>query len=301
LGEALYWATNEQADPFGVLFLDASMMAMLENAYQVRDSAQTLVASQGAAWARFAYDRYLDGVDETTTARAFATQIVTEYAASLEGYPLTMGAIAVDTAALEPVVQAVDDLAITLSNTLTDTRPYVSQAYALVQKFDSNWDMRLEAPDAHVDLYDFADQLYQLLPATETELLAAAQGVMDSLSGGQAIVAETHRDGHPWMEPTVTWTFSGEHGVSIYLPLGEDSWLRDYYRGTELDLAADTQWDEFIHDGWYAGQMPPPLPSVEQATLQGINVPKPIDPATRPGLLGVQRFWSFVPLVAAGQ
>jgi uncharacterized repeat protein (TIGR01451 family) len=306
LGQVLYWATDEQDDPLDVLFLDASTMAMLENAYEVSDSARYLVASQGAAWARFAYDRYLAGVDDATAPLDLAVRIVEEYAASLEGYPLTMGAIAVDLTSLGPVANAVDDLAVVLSDTLTSTRPTIAEAYTATQKFDSNWDIELAPPDAYLDLYDLAYQLHHLVPATETEVLTATQAVTDALAG--AIVAETHRDGHPWIAPSVTWTFSGAHGLSIYLPVGEDTWLRDYYRGTELALAADTRWDEFIHEGWYAGQTPPsgrlPGPPVTVPEPWGrlssvpTAVPEPIDPAHRPGLLSIQRFWSFLPIVS---
>jgi uncharacterized repeat protein (TIGR01451 family) len=295
LGDVLDWATDGQVNPMDVLFLDASAMAMLENGYEVRDSAQYLVASQGAVWARFAYDRYLAGVDDATVPLDFATRIVQEYAASLEGYPLTMGAIAIDLTSLGPVADAVDDLAIVLSDTLTSTRSYVADAYTATQKFDSNWDLELAPPDAYLDLYDFAFQLHHLVPATETSVLTATQAVTEALVG--AIVTETHRDGHPWMAPTVTWTFSGAHGLSIYLPVGEDTWLRDYYRGTELALAADTHWDEFIHDGWYAGQAPPALPPVMMANMGMAAVPEPINPAERPGLLSLQRFWNFLPFI----
>jgi len=296
LGEVLYWATGEQDNSLDLLFLDASAMAMLENAYEIRDSAHYLVASQGAVWARFAYDRYLVGIDDTTAPLDFATRIVEQYAASLEGYPLTMGAIAIDLTSLGPVADAVNDLAIVLSDTLTSTRPYVAGAYTATQKFDSNWDLELAPPDAYLDLYDFAYQLHHLVPTTETAVLTATQAITDALAG--AIVVETHRDGHPWVNPSVTWTFSGAHGLSIYLPLGEDTWLRDYYRGTELALAADTHWDEFIHDGWYAGQMPPALPFTTTMNIRDAAVPEPIDPAARPGLLSLQRFWSFLPIVS---
>jgi hypothetical protein len=194
------------------------------------------------------------------------------------------------------VANAVDALAITLSETLTATRSYVSEAYTATQKFDSNWDMTLASPDAYLDLYDFAYQLHHLVPATQTEILTATQAVTDALAG--AIVAETHRDGHPWMMPSVTWTFSGAHGLSIYLPLGEDTWLRDYYRGTELALAADTHWDEFIHDGWYARQMPPGLSSMTTAGVGEPTDPAPVDPAHRPGLLSLLRFWNFMPFLS---
>ena len=296
LGEALYWATGEQVNPFAVLFFDASMMAMLENAYEVRDSANYLVASEGAVWAIFAYDDYLQGTDDTTTPLDFATKIVHSYADSLEGYPLTMGAMAIDLTSLTPLVDAVDEFALTLTDSLTETRPFIAQAYTDTQKFDSNWDIELAIPDAYVDLYDFVYQVDRLTPISLTAVHTGAQAVMTAWDS--VVLTETHRDGNPWIAPpsmSVTWTFTWAYGLSIYLPLGEDLWIRDYYRGTELALAQDTQWDEFIHDGWYEGVLPPPLSATTNLDQVANGGPEPIDPAYRPGLLTVQRFFVFLP------
>lgn len=295
LGEALYWATDEQTNPFDVFFFDASMMTMLENAYEVRDSASYLVASEGAVWARFAYDDYLQGTDDNTTPLDFAAKIVHRYADSLEGYPLTMGALAIDLTSLTPLVTAVDEFAVALTDSLTETRPFIAQAYTDTQKFDSNWDIELASPDAYVDLYDFAYQVDQLTPISVTAVHTSAQAILAAWDS--VVITETHRDGHPWIDPSVTWTFTGTHGLSIYLPLGEDLWLRDYYRGTELALALDTQWDEFIHDGWYEGGLPPPLPEAAGIQRQANDEAAPIDPTKRPGLLVVQRFFVFLPSV----
>ena len=77
--------------------------------------------------------------------------------------------------------------------------------------------------------------------------------------------------------------------------------MRDYSRGTELAPAEDTHWDEFIHDGWYAGQMPPPLPSTTVSASQSATTPEPIDPAARPGLLSLRpQVKIFVPIVFKG-
>ncbi|NUM45204.1 MAG: DUF11 domain-containing protein [Anaerolineales bacterium] len=295
LGEALYWATGEQDNPFDVLFLDASMMAMLENAYEVRDSARYLVASEGAVWARFAYDEYVQGTDDTTTPLDFATKIVRGYANSLEGYPLTMGALAIDLTSMNPLVTAVDEFAFALTASLTETRPYISQAYTATQKFDSNWDVELAIPDAYVDLYDFAYQIDLLVPISATAVHTSAQAIMTAWNS--VVITETHRNGIPWIDPSVTWNFTGTHGLSIYLPLGEDLWIRDYYRGTELALALDAQWDEFIHEGWYEGELPPPLPLVTELSQATNGGPTSIDPAQRAGLLTVQKFFIFLPIL----
>jgi len=71
----------------------------------------------------------------------------------------------------------------------------------------------------------------------------------------------------------------------------------DVFTATTRIEAADTHWDEFIHDRWYAGQAPPALPPVMMTNTGMAAVPEPIDPAERPGLLSLQRFWSFLPFI----
>ena len=298
IGDALYWATttDEDTDPIDVLFLDASMMGMLENGYEVRDSTCFLVASESAIWSRFPYEGYIGTIEMDTTARELAEAMVQVYDDSLLGYPRTMAGLAVDVSASGPISQALDSLALALSSTLTTTtRLQIAQAYSAVQKFDSNWDYALAPPDAYVDLYDLAEQL--AAHVTDTAVLSAAHVLTVAIgpSGGDFVARERHHDGHPWVAPSQTWTFTGAHGLAIYFPLGEDFWIRDYYQPTELDLAAHTHWDEFLHLGWYEGQPAPALPT---GTLQLTPAAAgPIDPALRPGLLPVKRFRVFLPLI----
>jgi uncharacterized repeat protein (TIGR01451 family) len=299
LGQALFWATEENDNPLDVVFLEASMMAMVENAYEIAGSAHYLVASEAAVWARFAYDEYVAGTDETTTPQAFAEKIVNNYAASLEGYPLQMGALAIDLAGLSPIVEASDTLAEALIANLPAIRDEVYNAYSATQKFDSNWDLHIEAPDAYLDLYDFAYELTQHVPASTTDVHDAAQAVMDQWA--PVLVANAYRNGHPWMAPSVTWNFDDAHGLSIYAPLDEQSWLRDYYRGSELAFAADTSWDEFIHEGWYEGEAPPAAPD-GATTSSAASVDSPI-PSERVDILVLEPSQStiiFMPFMMHG-
>jgi len=279
-----------------VLFLDASMMGMLENAYEVRDSTRFLVASESAVWSRFPYDDYIGAIGLDTMPRELAEAMVRIYDDALLGYPRTMAGLAVDVSAIGPISQSLDSLALALSDTLTaSTRSQIAQAYTAVQKFDSNWDYALDSPDAYVDLYDLAEQLSTYM--TDTTVLSATHALTSAIGarGGGFVVEERHHSGHPWVAPSQTWTFTGAHGLAIYFPLGEDFWIRDYYRSTELDLAADTHWDEFLHLGWYKGLPAPALPT-GTLRLMAPAAP-PIDPALRPGLLPVERFYAFLPTV----
>lgn len=80
----------------------------------------------------------------------FATKIVHGYVDSLEGYPLTMEALAIDLTSLTPLVTAVDEFAVALTDSLTETRPFIAQAYTETQKFDSNGDIEWAVPDAYM-------------------------------------------------------------------------------------------------------------------------------------------------------
>jgi hypothetical protein len=78
-----------------------------------------------------------------------------------------------------------------------------------------------------------------------------------------AIVAEQHRSGAPWMKPDNFWNLDNVHGLSIFLPLGEDLELpllitdtvgmtrnlrlRDMYSTDQLRFVADTGWDTLIN------------------------------------------------------
>ena len=264
---ALKTSTQDGAKPLDVLFYDVCLMGMLEVADQVQEYAGYFVSSQNIGWAPVGpqgrYVRTVQGITPATTPRAMAQLLVQSYAASLppNEHPFTVSAV--DLGVLPALVGAVDQLGKAINATLAGPNPPLAllhSAYASAQKTDYDSDFAIEpATDGFVDLYDFAGRAstaYAAYPPVK----AAAGGVTAALE--QALVAEQHRSGSPWMALDRYWDLDGVHGLSIFLPLGEDLLfdlqgvqapdpaallhLRDVYSSDQLRFVAATSWRGLI-------------------------------------------------------
>jgi len=282
------------ADPLDVVFYDVCLMGMVEVAYQIEEYATHFVASQNIGWAPVGpegayvhrYAQAIHGIDPTATPRQVAELLVETYADAMppRGHPFAIAAV--DLTELATVTSAVDDLALAISQTLTSSEraALLHQVYSATQKIDYDSDMRVEPDtDGFVDLYDFAVNASQHYAAPG--LVTASHAMTSALEA--AIVAERHRSGSPWMawDPEyglggVVWDLDDAHGLSIFLPLGEDLELpvvitetspitptlvlsrnlrlRDLYTCDELRFVCDTSWDTMI-EVYYdvAASLPP--------------------------------------------
>jgi hypothetical protein len=117
LGQAL---NDPEIDQIDVLHLDACSMDMLEVAYEARQKANIMIASQYLGWNYFAYDVYQSFMGSTTTPRTVARNIARTYAdrARSEGVPFTIAAL--DLRRSEPMLTAVDNLAAELTALVTN-------------------------------------------------------------------------------------------------------------------------------------------------------------------------------------
>jgi len=277
LRTALSTATNSGQWKIDVLHYDACLMAMLENAYQVKDYADYLVASENLAWSAFAYARYIPlhgasqqsthwpyqfaataaRVTATTLPRDLAVSVAEAYFETTQGAPRTISALDLSHASL--VRQGVDDLAVALRNHLDSVKVYVQNARTATQKFDSRDYFKISNDDEYVDLYHLAARLKQYVP--DSEVATAAQGVMDAIAGG-FVVAEHHESGNWGGEAELYWDLGNAHGVSIYFPPRSGS--TDYARYTTHQLfrfTVESQWDEFLADYFGMMGLPPELPT----------------------------------------
>jgi hypothetical protein len=226
---------------FDVVFLDACLMGMLEVAYEVRDSADYLVAGENLLFAHFPYENYLepDALTRTTTPRVLAIRITERYNYRINGKLSPFVLSTLDLRQLRGDVPGnlaarVNTLAGQLLNALPnpvpDTAPShplvqaIFQAYAAAQKFDYDTSLSIDPTDGYVDLADFARQLRDSpSPAVTPEMREAAQAVIDAASTGEArVVVQPRRFSGTYNGKL--WNFDNAHGLSIYLPLGE----RDY-------------------------------------------------------------------------
>lgn len=237
--KAIFRGVAEAGGPIDVVFYDACLMAMLEEVYQIRGGATYVVASENETWTSFPYDTYLTSIESATLPSNLAGSIVDNYYHSLQGYPRTMSAI--DLAQIGPVSTTLDSLSTALINSLPTSKEVISQALRAAQKLDYDFDFRIEEKEGYVDLASFAAELANRMPGTP--VATAANDLLEAL--GPLIIYERHQSSFAW--PSGEYLdLDGTTGLSIYLPLGKLDYDLSYYLPDQLDLAADTHWDDFI-------------------------------------------------------
>jgi hypothetical protein len=244
-----------------IVLYDASLMATLESAYEIKDGATYLIASENAMINTFPYDGYMAGIDATTTPQQLAEQMVDAYGASLSS---TQGGTiaALNLSRVNAVQDKVDTLAAlirTKSIPLASERNKLGAVYADVQKFDYDDMDDIDPQDAFIDLQHFASLVSS--SGLDGEVTSAANDLVDELKFGGIILKEAHISGSGW-----GYQVENAHGVSIYAPFGEELYvgngctvtsicapdpsgctkIRDHYTG--FDFVNETQWDELIDD-----------------------------------------------------
>lgn len=244
-----------------IVFYDACLMGMFEEAYQIRNYVDYFIASENESWASFPYDAYLENINQTTTSKDLAIHIVDQYHESLVSYPRTMAAI--DLSTTDELASGINDLStsliysLTTTTDLTATKDVLYQTFSETQKFDSDYDLILSEKDAYLDLYNFADNLTKNMP--NTDIATSAQAVMDIFNNpiNPPVIRERHGSGVMWMNEEYI-DLDDSRGISIYVPF----WIEEscsysnnikcvdfhvqYYLDNQLDLAKDTTWNNFI-------------------------------------------------------
>jgi len=279
LRSALRTATNSGQWRIDVLHYDTCLMALLENAYQVKDYADYLVASENLGWSVFAYDAYAQvqgagsqsvsapyefaalaaWVTASTTPRQLAIDIADAYFnhPAIRNYPRTISALDLSKAA--EVRQAVDAFATALRNNLSTIKTYIQNTRSATQKFDSRDYYKITDDDEYLDLYHFAQRVKQYI--SNSEVQNAAQGVMNALNAG-FVVVEHHQSGIWGGEEELYWDLDNAHGVSVYFPPRSGSSDYNKYVSHQLfRFTAEGLWDEFLVDYFGAMGLPPETPT----------------------------------------
>jgi len=251
LQTALRTATNNGAAKLDIVHYDACLMAMLENAYQIRAFADYLIASENLGWSAFAYAAYVSLATSAGSPGDLAAGIAAAYHQAVADYPDTISVLDLRQ------VTAVKNAASALGSALRDyVLAHGSAARNLllalrndeIQKFDSRGYYEINARDEYVDLYDLALKLPSHI--TDTAVISAAQGVRDRIGGATPLViAEHHRSGVAFDLQGFPhyWNLEGAHGVSLYFPPGPGGWgYADYIGGELFDFTEDSTWDEFL-------------------------------------------------------
>ncbi len=257
LNSALSQITTGGAHKIDVLYLDACLMGLIEDAYEVKDYVDYLVASQNLGWSVFAYQAYVAGVTSNTTPRQLAQNIVEAYFAALPGYPRTVSAL--DLTAFPALDSAVTTFALELNNYVSSTN--VAQIIAVrnnVQVFDSrNYGTLNSTDDEYIDLYHLANLIR--ISVSSPSLQNAASGLMNVITN--SVIAEHHQSAtDPWTSNY--WNLDNAHGIAIYFPPRSGGWdYLNYVGSTSWAFCNQTQWDEFLLKYFQISGLPPEIPT----------------------------------------
>ena len=260
LYDALNLATDSGQTKIDVIQYDACLMGMLENAYQVKDFANYLVASQNLGWSLFPYAAYsqLPGqaqgsdpysmaavtarVQADTTPKELASQIADSYFAHprLAGYPRTIATY--DLSQVDMLTQKVDALAWAMLSHEPAITASVYEARSAAQKLDMDEPYyQITQNDQAVDLYDLAARIVEKVEYSDVQ--AAAQAVMVAIP---AMVIAEHHESDTYLGQTIN--LDQVHGVSIFFPpQNAMNWDYENYINHRLfHFTSATHWDDFL-------------------------------------------------------
>lgn len=217
-----------------IVGMDACLMAMAEVAYEVRESADYMVASEetepGDGWP---YDLFLARLvaAPTSTPAELADWIVQDYITSYGSTAVTQSAI--DLGTMDALASSIDTFAdAMIAGIGGDNGSAIKTA---LQNHVGN-SLAFEVVDYH-DLYHFA------------ELVAADTGTMtaDIISAGTAVMSAVTTA--VTENGTVGAGFANAYGLSIWLPEA-DVFNNHILKYSQMTFAGDTSWDEFLSVLW---------------------------------------------------
>ena len=265
--------------PIDILHLDACSMDLLELAYELRQQVRVMIASQYLTWSFFAYDLYQGEVSDGITPTALAQRVVGSYAALSRSYRYPFTLAALNTQRAEPLLTAVDQLAVALNTLLANgqlSRTQLITIRTASQKLESNGDYANNDLDWYVDLLDWARQVQLGAPAVSAE----AQLVLNELlrpSPDGFILAQAAQSGQmppPYGQVSVDLTKAS--GVSLFYPPHLNPLAFNLYAsrtisptaglaatGTPLEFAISSRWVDFLQSAVAPGPaapLPDPLP-----------------------------------------
>lgn len=228
--------------PLDLLGMDACLMATLEVAYQVRNSACHVVASEelvpGHSWP---YDTIFGDlrVHPEWTPAELALSTVQQYTDYYTAFPPKAGdvtMVALNLGAVDKLAGSVGALAAALTADMDNQADLLWQVQHQVEQKESRDDTRKPNKFTY-HLWDVGSLAARLGPSTANPAVqtAAHDVVMALKVGGPTVLAEGHAG---------AW-FDGISGVSIYMmPPGKQERMSPHY--AKLALARDTAWSKML-------------------------------------------------------
>ena len=216
---ALSTINTQMGKKIDIVGMDACFMAMTEVAYQIKDYADILVASEenepGDGWP---YDTILGQlvVNLATSPKQLATDIVDKYIFSYPYGNVTQSAI--DLSYMDTLTSQLSNLALDImDDSLTLKSKYILASVSSQYYGDPDF----------IDLYDFCNQL--LAYSNSLEVKNIALNIQQTLN--YAVIKSGYSSG----------SVSGSKGLSIYFP-----YIAYHYYYNYTNFSQDTLWDEML-------------------------------------------------------
>ncbi|RJP72558.1 MAG: T9SS C-terminal target domain-containing protein [Ignavibacteriales bacterium] len=207
-----------------ILGYDACLMAMIENAYEVRNKVDFMVASEetepGEGWP---YNTFLNQLvnNANMSAATLSSVIVSAYQNYYTNYSdKTQTLSALDMSKLSDVIVKIDQL----SEELINVKPWtvLGNIYMNIDYFYNR---------TSLDLFDFADRLSNA--AGNANLVTKANNLKQSIN--EFVISNFTEEGHP-----------GAKGIAIYFPLKSDFNPKYSNNLLNIDFPMDIKWDDFL-------------------------------------------------------
>jgi len=218
--EYALFAINTQIEKkIDIVGMDACFMAMTEVAYQIKDYADILVASEESEpFEGWPYDTILGELagNPLISSGQLAVDIVDKYIFSYPYGNITQSAI--DLSYMDTLTSQLSNLALAImSDSSTTKSKYILASVG--SQYYGDWDF--------IDLYDFCNQL--LAYSNSLEVKTIALNIQQTLNF--AVIKSEYSGG----------SVSGSKGLSIYFP-----YIAYHYYYNYTNFSQDTFWDEML-------------------------------------------------------
>ena len=209
-----------------VLGFDACLMSQAEVAYELRDAADLMIASEasmGIAGLPYSIIFGQDNLENFNNSQ-MAVNLVKK-STSIPGAVSTLAAV--DLKQMDTLKESINGLAVAL----LETKESQMQINSILRNSHSYYGIPSDTrpyPD-YRDLYHIAERLSSTRQITDPKVLKAAKNLMQSIDRSV-------------LEKTNTFKERDSHGLSIYSSVEEKNY--DKYNHRQMQLAKDTLWEK---------------------------------------------------------
>jgi hypothetical protein len=279
IAEAFAKTEKETGVKPDVVHMAACLMASTESAYEIKNTANYLVASEEMGTTLgFKYAGIVDKIQQELadgkeiTGETIAKDIVDFYSDKPGAFPTKS---AIDLSKMDSVKDAMGGFAEKLRKTPT-SKEVLAEVIEKSQNFSRKHYMEFYAHTR--DLSSVAEQIIKSDKITDEELKASAKVVMEAVKG--AVIAniankyeryetmDTFKSKDGKEDVTLMKVSEGKFdtaGLSVYLPTNPkyvNHFVRDGKGYTDLKTSKETEWDEFLVEKF--GTPKPPEPKADE-------------------------------------